>query len=164
MMKKLMLGLTVVCMGMTTAQAAPTHVHFAAFFHTGSEASISFPNTVVGDDIEGPMVKNGSEMMLFAHSISIQDGDVLSLQNDTLREVGGSFKDFGLNCQLTIHTSSQWNVSGMCETFFTGDEKNNQIVLPVSIPEHLIWYKVFEDKKQGVAGYFMKEQGKVFVK
>jgi len=146
-----------------TAQAATgTHVHFAAFFDNGKKADFKFPETVAGDDIEAPLVAKGGEMMLFTHSVSIQDGDVLNLQNDTLREVGDSFKDFGLNCQITMHTKGIWNVSGMCETFITGEGKNNQIILPVSISKQLIWYKVFEDKEQGMAGYFMKEQGEDF--
>jgi len=146
------------------AGATGTHVHFAAFFNNGTQAGFSFPNTVVGDDIEAPMVEKGAEMMLFTHSVSIKNNDVLNLQNDTLREVGGAFKDFGLNCQITMHTGGDWNVSGMCETFITGEGKNNQVILPITIPKQLIWYKVFEDKDQGVAGYFMKEQGADFGK
>jgi len=146
-----------------TAQAASgTHVHFAAFFNNGTNADFQFPATVAGDDIEKPMAEKGAEMMLFAHSVSIQDSDVLNLQNDTLREVDGAFKDFGLNCQITMHTVGEWNVSGMCEDFITGGDKSNQIIAPVSIPKQLIWYKVFEDKEQGMAGYFMKEQGQDF--
>ncbi|MDQ6974608.1 MAG: hypothetical protein Q9M10_06955, partial [Mariprofundaceae bacterium] len=97
-------------------------------------------------------------------SVSIHDGDVISLQNDTLRELDGGFKDFGLNCQITIHTQNHWQVSGMCETFITGKEKNNHLIMPTTIPKQLVWYKVFEDKEQGMAGYFMKEKGQDFEK
>jgi len=162
MMMKILMMCMLLLANMGIASAAGTHVHFAGFFNNGTQAGFSFPDTVVGDDIEAPMAKNGAEMMLFAHSVSIQDGDVLNLQNDTLREVGGVFKDFGLNCQITVHSAGDWNVSGQCETFITGDNKNNQLILPVPIPKQLVWYKVFEDKEQGVAGYFMKEQGADF--
>ncbi len=133
-----------------------THGHFAAFLGEG----VDFPDTIKGDDIEGPMVKKGAEMMLFAHSASIRDGDVLNLQNDTLRDVGGEFKDFGLNCQVSIAATGDWAVSGMCKVFFTG---NSKLVAIPSVPvnEQLVWYKLFEDKTQGVAGYFMKEYGNV---
>ncbi|MDQ6973252.1 MAG: hypothetical protein Q9M10_00095, partial [Mariprofundaceae bacterium] len=54
----------------TSAQATPgTHTHFAAFFNNGSQPNFSFPDTVVGDAIEAPMLKHGAEMMLFAHSV-----------------------------------------------------------------------------------------------
>jgi len=166
MMKRFLMACAFVLANMGVAVAADTgtHVHFAGFFNNGTQAGFSFPDTVVGDDIEEPMAKNGAEMMLFAHSVSIQDGDVLSLQNDTLREVDGAFKDFGLNCQITMHTAGDWNVSGRCETFITGNGENNQMILPVSVPKQLVWYKVFEDKEQGVAGYFMKEHGADFGK
>ena len=149
--------------GLSTAYAG-THVHFAAFFNDGKNANFTFPATVVGDDIEGPLASQGAEMMLFAHSVFIHDGDVLNLQNDTLREVDGTFKDFGLNCQVTMHTNGDWKVSGMCETFITGNAKNKQIIMPTPLPKQLIWYKVFEDTEQGLAGYMMKEEGKDFSK
>ena len=168
MLKKIAVSLSILCFSsfgaLNIAQAAPgTHVHFAAFFSNGTQANFKFPATVVGDDIEKPMVEKGAEMMLFAHSVSIHDGDVLNLQNDTLREMSdGTFHDFGLNCQITMRTESKWTVSGMCQTFLTGEAQNNQIILPVSIPKQLVWYKVFEDQDQGMAGYFMKEKGQDF--
>jgi len=149
----------------STAQATPgTHAHFAAFFNNGSHADFSFPDTVVGNAIEPLMHKKGGEMMLFAHSVAIQDGDVFSIQNDILREVEGSFQDFGLNCQITIHTQKIWEVSGMCEKFLVGKGKSNQSIMPTAISKQLIWYKIFEDKEHGMAGYFMKEKGQDFEK
>lgn len=138
---------------------AGTHVHFAAFFATKGPGSVNYPDTVKGDDIEGPMVKQGAEMMLFAHSVSIKDGDILNLQNDTLRSSGsGDFDDFGLNCQISMKVGGDMGVGGLCEIFVTKG-KQNQIIKPTPIKEELVWYKVFEDKEQGVAGYFMKESG-----
>lgn len=135
-----------------------THVHFAAFLGKGSE----YPDVIKGDDIEGPLLQKGAEMMLFAHSASIQDRDVLNLQNDTLRsDENGDFKDYGLNCQVSMLTATDWKVAGFCEVFFTGDSRHKQLIRPTAIPEQLIWYKVFEDKEEGVAAYFMKEFGNV---
>jgi len=38
------------------------------------------------------------------------------------------------------------------------------LIMPTAIPKQLVWYKVFEDKEQGMAGYFMKEKGQDFEK
>jgi len=139
---------------------AGTHVHFAAFFATKGPGSVNYPDTVKGDDIEGPMMKQGAEMMLFAHSVSVKDGDILNLQNDTLRSkgAGGEFDDFGLNCQISMKVDDSMGVGGLCEIFVTRG-KENHVIKPTPIKEQLVWYKVFEDKEQGVAGYFMKETG-----
>lgn len=142
--------------GFTSMAQAGTHVHFASFF---AGKGIEFPATVAGDDIEGPMVKLGAEMSLFAHSAAIKHNDVLNLQNDTLREINGEFKDIGVNCQISMSTEGEWTVGGRCEVFMQGDARVNHIIKPTPIHKELIWYKVFEDKEQGVAGYFMKEQG-----
>jgi len=141
------------------------HSHFAAFFDDGKNANLVFPETVSGDDIEGPMLKIGAEMMLFTHSVNIHDGDVLNLQNDTLRETSdGTFKDFGLNCALTVHTAGSWTIGGSCKSFITGNNEGVHVVKDVHAPEFLVWYKVFEDKEQGTAGYFMREKGEDYAK
>jgi len=141
------------------------HSHFAAFFNDGKNADMVFPETVTGDDIEAPMLKIGAEMMLFTHSVNIQDGDVLNLQNDTLREGNdGAFKDFGLNCALTVHTAGPWTIAGSCKSFITGGNEGIHIIKDIHAPEFLVWYKVFEDKAQGTAGYFMKEKGQDYAK
>jgi len=139
MLKKIALTLSALCFSsfgaLNIAQAAESaHVHFAAFFNNGSNVNFKFPATVIGDNIEKPMVEKGAEMMLFAHTVSIHDGDVLNLQNDTLREMSdGTFHDFGLNCHITMRTESKWTASGMCQTFLTGEEQHNQIIPPTSI-------------------------------
>ncbi len=146
-------------MGFCTTAWAGEHVHFAAFFSTNGPGSVSYPDTVKGDAIEGPMLKRGAEMMLFAHSVSIKDGNVISLQNDTLRaDKSGDFKDFGLDCQLTLHTGGGMTVGGVCNVFVTQGKKMHAVPTR-KITQPLVWYKVFEDKDQGVAGYFMMEHG-----
>ncbi|MDX8401929.1 MAG: hypothetical protein R8K47_04795 [Mariprofundaceae bacterium] len=160
MLKKAMAMMAL--LGCAAPAWAGDHVHFAAFFATNGPGSVSYPDTVEGDAIEGPMLKRGAEMMLFAHSVSIEDGDVISLQNDTLRAAkSGDFKDFGLDCQLTLHTGGGMSVGGVCNVFVTRGKKMHAVATR-KIEKQLVWYKVFEDKEQGVAGYFMKEHGADF--
>lgn len=142
--------------GAWSAQAGE-HAHFAAFFNNGSNASFAFPAQVVGDNVEADMMKMGAEMMIFAHSAGIKNGDVWTLQNDTLREVGGEFKDFGVGCELSLKTAPSV-VAGLCSVYMSAS-KNKNVVKPTTIAKELVWYKVFEDSANGVAGYFMRETG-----
>ncbi len=157
---KVVVVLAVGIMNVTAAQAGE-HAHFAAFFNNGSNASFAFPATVVGDNVEQDMMKMGAEMMIFAHSAGIKNGDVWSLQNNTLRDVKGVFQDFGVGCELSM-TLPPMKVGGLCSVFMSdaaGSGKTKQIITPMVIAKEVVWYKIFEDKTHGLAGYFMRETG-----
>ena len=156
--------LSMILLPLSASAGTGIHGHFAAFFDNGSNPNLSFPDTVEGDDIEGPLLKIGAEMMLFTHSVNLQNGDVLNLQNDTLRDTGNGFRDFGLDCALTIDTDGNWTISGSCKSFVSGQDENQHIIKGVHPEKFLVWYKVFEDKKQGTAGYFMREKGEDYAK
>ena len=143
----------------STASIAGEHAHFAAFFNNGSHADFSFPETVVGDNVEQDMMKLGAEMMIFAHSAGIKNGDVWSLQNDTLREVKGAFQDFGVGCELSMHVSPLFKLGGLCSVYMSGAgaEKTKKIIHSRTVAKEVVWYRIFEDKGNGVAGYFMRE-------
>lgn len=154
---RLLLLLSVMFAGVPIATAGE-HAHFAAFFNNGTNSAFAFPPTVQGDQIEKDMSRHGAEMMIFAHSAGIRDGDVWTLQNDTLRDVNGELHDFGLDCKLSLK-SKPFHVAGLCSVFMTGSgsEKSRQIIKAIAIKDQVTWYKVFEDKKHGLAGYFMRE-------
>jgi len=152
----------VLCFGLGWAASAEagkgTYLHFAAFFSTNGPGTVQYPDRVPGEDIEGALLKKGAEMLLFAHSVSIKDGDVITIANDTLREKGSSYADFGLDCQFTVHDRPVLRVGGLCNIFVT-DKKHAIVIKPVEIRKRLVWIKVFEEKAQGVAGYLMAEEG-----
>ncbi len=143
----------------STATIAGEHAHFAAFFNNGSHAGFSFPETVVGDNVEQDMIKLGAEMMIFAHSAGIKNGDVWSLQNNTLREYNGKFQDFGVGCELSMDVKPSFKVGGLCSVYMSGagGEKTKKIIAPRNVEKEVVWYKIFEDKEHGLAGYFMRE-------
>lgn len=134
------------------------HFHFAAFFSTNGPGTVQYPERVPGEDIEAALLKRGAEMLLFAHSVSVKDGDVLTIANDTLREGGSAYQDFGLDCNLAVRRAPALAISGLCNVFVT-DKKHKVMIKPVEIRERLVWVKIFEDKAQGVAGYVMAEEG-----
>ncbi|MDQ6988597.1 MAG: hypothetical protein Q9M19_01850 [Mariprofundaceae bacterium] len=142
-----------------TAVKAGEHAHMAAFFNNGSNANFKFPAVIKGDNVEQDMLKLGAEMMIFAHSAGIHDGDVWSLQNNTLREVEGKFRDFGVGCELSLR-KPPFKVGGLCSVFMSQDagaQKTRNIIAPMLIKDEVVWYRIFKDDKNGVAGYFMRE-------
>ena len=143
----------------STAASAGEHAHFAAFFDPSGKAAL--PDEVKGDDIESTLKKLGAEMMIFAHSAGVKDGDVWSLQNNTLREFDGKFVDLGADCQLTLKLKP-YVVQGLCSVFMNGhdgagQEKAKSVINAKDIETLLVWHKVFEDKEHGIVGYFMRE-------
>jgi len=155
------MALGVSIFSLMTVAYAGEHAHFAAFFDTGKNKNFVFPAIVEGDHIESDMVALGADMMLFAHSAGIQNGDVWSVQNDSLREVDGVYQDFGLNCQLSLNVSP-FKVGGLCSVFMSGhegeaQEKVKHLIKSQVLKDEVVWYKVFEDKEHGVSGYFMRE-------
>ncbi len=154
-----MMAALLAAMLIAPAARAGEHVHLAAFFSTHGPGSVQFPATVKGDDIEGALAPKGAELMLFAHSVSLMDGDVISVMNDTLRSQGNKgFGDFGMDCQLSVKTQGGMKVGGLCNVFVTAG-KEQFIIKPTPIADQLVWYKLLEDAKQGVAVYFMREVG-----
>jgi hypothetical protein len=133
-----------------------TNVHFAAFFSSGGPGSVNFPDAVKGDDIQASLMKKGAEMMLFAQSSSVKDGDVLNVQNDTLRSTAAGFKDIGLDCHIMVKSDPGIRIIGQCGVHMAKKKKHTIPFTPIG--DRLVWHKVFEDKKQGVAGYFMAKE------
>lgn len=137
-----------------------THAHVAVFFVDKSAQGESFPAEIQGDDIEGPL-RGKAELMTFAHSANIKDGDVLNIQNDTLRfNEAGTMEDYGINCSLSMAAKGTWTMAGLCKVFLSGKDKTATHIIPsIQLKKSLIWYKLFEDKKNHVVAYTMKESG-----
>ncbi len=142
-----------------TAASAGEHAHFAAFFDPSGKAA--FPDEVKGENIEGPMKALKAEMMVFAHSAGVKDGDVWSLQNNTLRDMNGELVDLGIGCQINIKVKP-YTVQGLCSVFMNGhegagQEKAKSVISAKDVETMLVWHKIFQDKDHGIVGYFMRE-------
>ncbi|MDQ6961984.1 MAG: hypothetical protein Q9M28_05580 [Mariprofundaceae bacterium] len=138
-----------------------THVHIAVLFIDKGALNESFPAELVGDDIEGAL-KGKAELMTFAHSANILNGDVLNIQNDTLRfNDAKEMEDYGINCSLSMSVASgSWTTAGLCKVFLSGKDKQVTHIIPsVSFKKSLVWYKLFEDKANHIIAYSMKESG-----
>jgi len=148
----------------SSALNAGEHAIFQVFFNEGSKP---FPDTVEGKHISEQMHNQGFDMMLNAQSAGLHNGDVWSLQNNTLRHLDdGSLLDFGVGCNLLMQVSPKVKAGGICNIYIgkdgEADTKSMHIVKSPEIRSETTWYKVFEDKKHGIAGYMTHEVSDLF--
>jgi len=139
------------------------HMMFGIFFKEG-DPNFKYPAQIKGEDIIGPL-RGKAEYLIVAHSAALKDGDVISLQNDLLRNGDAGMDDLGVNCQLTVHTGI-WSVGGKCDVFLPAlhEQKSTGIIPPTTIEGDLIWYNVWTDPATGVAVYVLRETGAVIGK
>jgi len=158
-------GLFLLNVSIPSAANAAEHVRMITFFDDGTHSNLVYPDAVKGHNIEQHMLNLGADMMLFAQSAAIRNGDVWSVQNDTLREDNGVFKDFGVNCELSLN-ANPFKIAGLCAVFMSGSghDKVKLLVKPTLIKDHSVWYKIFEDKEHGLAGYLVREDAPDFAK
>ncbi len=147
--------------GATSADAAE-HARLQIFFSQGNTA---FPDKVEGKHIEEKMRKQGFDIMLSTQSTGLQNGDVITVQSNTLRQMDGKFIDFGVDCSITTKIKPI-SVAGLCYVHL-GEEgvegtKSTHIVKSPAIESETVWHKVFEDKKGGIAGYVSKGASGLF--
>jgi len=148
-----------------SAQADDTRsVNFVIFMK--SAPSFEYDPIMFGGFSEFITAMNGAELLLLSHSARSQNGDVLNLQQDVLRDQkNGKFSDIGINCQLSFHYQTvlkevEYNVSGSCQIIakFNGQPitlkaKIPQTELPDAAQGHDVWLEVYENKRSGIAFY-----------
>jgi len=161
MKKIILLSMLLMLVTINTAWAEKgTHMHVAIFFIDPGISANSLAKEIKGEDIEGPL-RGKAEMMTFVHSANIIDGDVQNIQNDTLRfDQANNMQDKGVNCSLTMHTTPNWNIKGLCKLFLDGkDHVESKIIQATPLASSLVWYQLFADEEHRVAAYAMKEEG-----
>lgn len=165
-MKKILIAcaLMVGFAGIASASEQGTHVHVAAFFKIPGQESFQWPQEINGEDIIGAL-DGKADFLVLTQTVGIHDGDVLNIQNDVLRSGNAGYEDLGIDCQLTVNTSSgpNWKVGGKCDLFLPhlNGQKITALILPHAIDKEKVWHHVWDDPKSGVAVYFFKETGAV---
>ncbi len=135
---------------------AGEHSIFSVFVNTGNQ---TFPDTLEGKGVAEVMSKNGFDIMLTSRTAGLENGDVWAVQSDTLREKGGKLQDFGVTCNFVMQKTPSVSAKGLCNVFSgVHEEEGTKTVHIVKSPEmksNAIWYKVFEDKENKIAGYII---------
>lgn len=137
-----------------------SHMHVAILFIGKGGLDFDFPKEIKGEDVMAPL-HGKAEIWTFTHSANIKHGDVQNIQNDTLRfDENDKMQDYGVNCSLSMSTTSGWAVSGLCKVFLSGkDHTKTHFIANVKLPKTVVWYQLFEDKENHVIAYAMEEEG-----
>ncbi|MDQ7004625.1 MAG: hypothetical protein Q9N67_06805 [Ghiorsea sp.] len=146
----------------STAANSGEHAMFQIFFNEGTKI---FPNTVEGKHIEEAMRSQGFDIMLSTQSAGLHNGDVWSVQNNTLRHLDNKLVDFGIGCNLVMKIEPV-KAGGVCHIYMGEHDKESTqsmyIVQSPIIQSETTWYKVFEDSQHGIAGYMTHEVSDLF--
>lgn len=134
-----------------------------AIFHVHSGAKP--PAEIAAEDEIGLLtsLKGEAQILALTHTTGVQDGDVLDIQSDVLRE-GKGVEDFGVDCELIVHVDKgeQVTMGGRCEVFVFDIVNKQQveskmIIKPMTIGRH--WTLIAWDEKDHVAIYADEEIG-----
>lgn len=147
----------------TGGKVAP-HINIAAFHTLHGQEGFKFPDHIADSDIMSAL--HGKAQYLFMnHTAGLEDGDVIMVTNDVLRDNAGSFEDFGVGCQLSVHIKDGQDaqIAGMCE-FLMVDKNHRQIqhkgvIKPVTLHPGKDWVLLYNDIEDGIAIYADEEVG-----
>ncbi|OIO56648.1 MAG: hypothetical protein COX57_03980 [Alphaproteobacteria bacterium CG_4_10_14_0_2_um_filter_63_37] len=146
----------------TGGKKAP-HLNLAVFHKLHGQEGFKYPEhlgrTSFLTEMEGK-----AQFVFVTHTAGLKDGDVVSVQTDVLREEGGAFEDFGVDCQMAVHTKGESvSLSGFCDVLMV-DQNNRMIdhkmvIKPVSMAAGRDWILIGVDEEDGIAIYADEEVG-----
>lgn len=143
----------------TGGKVAP-HVNIAAFHALHGKEGYKFPDHIAGNILQ--TLQGNAQFIFMNHTAGLQDGDVITISNDVLRENAGHFEDFGVDCQLSVHMNGQdVTLSGMCE-FLMVDKDHREIehkgvVKPMVMHPGKEWVLLYFNAEDGIAIYADEE-------
>jgi len=139
------------------------HVQLAIFHvYTGEKPATD----ITSSDEIGLLqaLKGKAQMLAYAHTTGVKDGDVLMATTDILRGNETSAEDFGVDCQLFLHVKNDEDVSvgGLCTVEVYDISHAKQVsakVIIKSMPVHSHWTLVGWDDQDHIAIYVNEEVG-----
>ncbi len=147
----------------TGGKKAP-HVNIAIFHKLHGQEGFSYPAHIANHDILSAM-QGKAQFISVNHTAGILDGDVLTISNDVLREdAGKGFEDFGVDCQLTVHSKdNNISLAGICEILMVDQDgreiEHKAIVKPTTMEAGKDWVLLYNDEEDGIAIYADEEIG-----
>jgi len=149
--------------GDVTGGVKAPHVNIAIFHKLHGQDAFVYPASITSADILHAL-DGKAQFISINHTAGLKDGDVITLSNDVLREEGGAFEDFGVDCQLSVHVKGADVVlSGMCEILMV-DQHHREIehrgmVKPFTMHGGGDWQLIYYDAEDGIAVYADEEVG-----
>lgn len=157
-------ALFMVTVGVTPVLAGEArNVNFAAFEKLSPD--FQFEPGIVGKFSDFIAAMEGSQILMLSHTADAEDGDVINIQQDVLRQTENGLGDFGINCSLSFsdestQSSTAYLLGGLCTILRTGrgDTTKIRAVIPrTNVPDTSlgadVWVMIYEDKETGVAFY-----------
>ena len=148
--------------GDITGGVKAPHVNIAIFHKLYGHSDFIYPKTIEGNKI----LQNTSgkaQFIAMSHTSGLKDGDVITMNNDVLRDGDKNFEDFGVDCVLNVHIKPKdVSVLGMCQILIV-DQDYREIDHQGIIKEQHItstgssWTLVYNDKEDGIAVYVSAE-------
>jgi len=149
--------------GDITGGAKAPHLNIAAFHKLHGQESFNYPKEIDKKGILSTL--DGKAQFIFMnHTSGLKDGDVITVSSDVLRDNAGSFDDFGVDCQLSVHLKNKaLSLAGICE-FLMVDQDNREIqhkgiIKPIPLTTAGSWTLIYYDEEDGIAIYADNEFG-----
>lgn len=149
--------------GDITGGAKAPHVNIAIFHKLHGQDAFIYSKNIAGDNILQAM-KGKAQYIAMTHTAGIKDGDVLTLSNDVLRENGGAFEDFGVDCQLSVHIKgTDVILAGICQLLMMDQDgrtiEHKGLIKPVTMHSGSDWELIYYNAEDGIAVYADEEVG-----
>jgi len=146
----------------TGGKKAP-HLNLAVFHKLHGQEGFKYPEHIGRGDILGAL-EGKAQFVFVTHTAGLKDGDVVSVQTDVLREEGGQFEDFGVDCQMAIHTQGDAvSLGGFCDVLMADQNhriiEHKMMIRPVTMEAGKDWVLVGVDEEDGIALYADEEIG-----
>ena len=146
----------------TGGKKAP-HVNIAIFHKLHGHNDFVYPEDIAATDIL-QVTAGKAQFIAISHTSGLKDGDVITMNNDVLREGDKNFEDFGVDCEIAFHVqASDVALSGMCQILMI-DQDYREIDHKGIVKEHHIdtakkevWHLIYNDQEDGIAVYASAE-------
>jgi len=153
---------TITAADITGSVTAP-HVNIAIFHKLHGQNDFTYPKEIKGHDILGAL-HGKAQFIALNHTSGLQNGDIMTLSNDVLREGNAEFEDFGVDCQLSFNVNKdEVTLAGMCEILMIDQDfrtiEHKGIIKPFVMHSSPNWVLIYYDVEDGIAVYASEEVG-----
>lgn len=143
--------------GDITGEKKAPHVNVAIFHKLHGQENFQYPKHIKGEDILTTMAGK-AQFIAINHTAGLQDGDIIMVSNDVLRDNAGEFEDFGVDCQLSVQIKDTHVVlAGMCEMLLIDQDyreiEHKGVVKPAEMTPGAGWQLIYYDAEDGIAVY-----------
>jgi len=151
---------TAIASGIAGGVKAP-HVNIAIFHKLHGQGAFQFPEKIAAMNILQAL-QGKAQFISINHTAGLKDGDVISIASDVLRDDDGTFEDFGVDCQFSVHIKNkEVSMAGMCEIMLVDQSgrviEHKGIVKPVVMHAGADWQLIYYNAKDGIAVYADEE-------